>query len=411
MEIDKINKLADHLYNNLMKIGIQAIRDLFSSGQTLSEEIKYDINEEYLKQMIISQLNLGHMLLTHKYFSASFDMRSEFNREANKLRQRITSGKALLFDNDMLDALFGNTLEISTSEEYKNWKEFVYQDSHNGKGFDEIYFEEETKWNYENEKNPIKKFIQSFKYRKMQKGMFLEDYYVKKVREMIRTGIKNSPEDTFNAYRESHTILEKGVVEYEELKTVEDIIKMVLISLQCNQDKPINIEDVCCTIRKDTQMGIEFRQKQVTLGEENGVKRTPVIYTIDFEKVQESIGELQEKYEEAYNKNQSKEDYIKDITKVYVDFIYIQPYEDGNKRTALCLFNSMLLSKGIVPPPISLINNEQMTEAFYKVQQNDYTMLQDIIINEYRKMQSDNSTSSEIQRNEQIDIQNERAIL
>lgn len=64
----------------------------------------------------------------------------------------------------------------------------------------------------------------------------------------------------------------------------------------------------------------------------------------------------------------------------------------------------MLLSKGIIPPLISLINNEQMTEAFYKVQQNDYTMLQNIIINEYRNMQSDNSTNSKIQRNEQIYI-------
>lgn len=408
MEIDKINKLSNQLYSNFTKTGIQVIRDLFFRGKTLSQEIEYDINKEYLKQMIMSQLNIGHMLLTHKYFSASFNMRSEFNKEAEELRQRIKSGTILSFDNDTLNALFSNTLEISTPEEYENWREFVYQDHHNGKRFDEIYYEEETKWNYENEKNPIKKFIQSFKYRKMQKGMLLEDCYVKRVREKIREGINNNPENTFDAYRECHTMLEKGVVEYEELKTVEDIIKMTLISLQQNQDNSINIGEVCRILRNNTQMGTEFRKRSVTLGTEGGVRKGPVIHTIDFEKIPEAMKELQERYKEVYNKNQSKEDYIKEITKIYADFIYMQPYEDGNKRTALCLFNSMLLSKGIIPPPISLINDEQMTEAFYKVQYNDYTMLQGIIMNEYGKMQSDNLTNSEIQRNKQIDIQNEK---
>lgn len=408
MEIDKINKLSNQLYCNLTKAGIQIIRDLFSKGKTLSEEIEYDANKEYLKQMLISQLNLDHMLLTHKYLFANFDLRAEFNKEANELRQRIKSGTILLFDNDTLNALFGNTLEISTPEEYENWKKFAYQNNHNGKRFDEIYFEEETKWNYENERNPIKKFIKSFKYRKMQEGMLIEDSYVKVVREQIREGINSNPEDTFDAYRKCHTMLEKGVTEYKELKTVEDIIKMTLISLQQNQDNSINIKEICCMLRNNTQMGTEFRKKPVTLGTKEGIRKGPVIHTIDFEKIPKSIEKLQERYEEVYNKNQSKEDYIKEITKIYVDFIYMQPYEDGNKRTALCLFNSMLLSKGIIPPPISLINDEQMIEAFYKVQYNDYTMLQDIVIKEYRKMQSDNSTNSEIQINKIIDTQKQK---
>jgi len=408
MEIDKISSIANHLYNNIAETGIQAIRDFFSKGKTLPEEIKYDVNKEYLKQMILSQLNISHMLFIHKYFLADFDRRPDFNKEANELRQGVTLGSTLSFDNDTLDALFGNTLEIATPEEYENWREFAYQAKHNEKKFDEIYFEEEAKWMYENEKNPIKKFIQLFKYKRMQKGMLLEDYYVKRVREMIRNGIKSNPEDTFSAYRECHTMLAKGVTEYEELKTVEDIIKMTLISLQYNQDEPIDIEKVCSMIRSSTQMGVEYRNKPVTLGTESGIRNGPVIHTIDFSEVPEAIEELQERYEETYNKEQGKEDYIRDISKIYADFIYIQPYEDGNKRTSLCLLNSMLLSKGIVPPPISLINNERMTEAFYKVQDNDYTMLQDIIVDEYRKMQSDNLDNSEFQGNKEIDIQNEK---
>lgn len=408
MEIDKINELSNELYSNLTKTGIQAIRDLFFKGETLLEEIKYDIDKEYIKQMLISQLNLDHMLLTHKYFSAGFDRRAEFNKEADELRQRMTSGSTLLFDNDILDALFGNTLEISTLEEYENWKEYAYQNNHKAKRLDEIYFEEESKWNYENETNPIKKLLQSFKYKKLQKGKLLEDGYIKKIRENIRRGIEKNPEDTFDAYRKCHTMLEKGVTEYEELKTVEEIVKMTLISLQQNQNNPINIEESCCRIRNATTMGITFRKKPVMLGTKNGIKKGPVIHTMEFEEIPKSIKGLQERYEESYNKNQSKEDYIRDITKIYVDFIYIQPYEDGNKRTGLCLFNSMLLSKGIVPPPISLINNERMTEAFYKVQDNDYTMLQDIIVNEYKEMQQVNVDNGEIEKNKKINSQNEK---
>ena len=43
----------------------------------------------------------------------------------------------------------------------------------------------------------------------------------------------------------------------------------------------------------------------------------------------------------------------------------------------------MLLSKGIIPPPISLVNDEQMVEAFYKAENKDYTMMQDIIFERY----------------------------
>lgn len=66
--------------------------------------------------------------------------------------------------------------------------------------------------------------------------------------------------------------------------------------------------------------------------------------------------------------------------------MFIQPYEDGNKRTALCLLNSMLISKNIVPPAISLVNNQDMVKAFYKVQEKDYTMLQDLFIKKHREM-------------------------
>lgn len=396
MEIDKIKALSNKVYSEVAENGINAIKKLFSKGNTLAEELRYDSCEEYLKRMLISQLDIDKMLLTHKYYSRDWNERDIFARESDEIREKVESETNLQFDDDTIEALFGNTLPILSEEDYEKWKEFVYSGRHGEKRFDDIFLEEEFKYNYENEKNPVKRIIQSFKHRKMQKRSALEDSYVKRVREMLREGIIENPNDSFTAYRDCHTKLEKGVIEYASLKDREDIARMTLISLTGNQDEIINIEEECQKIRDEmkndigtTRIGKEYRQRQVTLGSESGISSRPVMQTIPFEQVPNAMKNLQKEYEEAYNTEQGQEEYIRKIAKIYADFINIQPYEDGNKRTAMCLFNSMLLSKDIVPPPISLINNEQMVKAFYKVQdEKDYTMLQDIIVEQYKKMQS-----------------------
>lgn len=397
MKAKDVSKLARKLYIEIEKDGIDRVKGLFSKGETLSQELKFDANEEYLKKMIISQLNIGRMLMSHKYRNSGFDERTAFNNEADKIRGQIDSQEALKFDNPTLEALFGNSLNISTEQEYEEWRGFADFDRHKEKKFDTIYLEEEARFNYENETNPLKKFIKSFRYRKILKEGTLEDSYVKKVREMIREKIAENPEDHSIAYRDTHSTLEKGVEEYESIKEIEDIARMTLESLSVKDDKPINIEEVCNRVRSEmkstiglTRNGTEYRKRQVTIGSESGISNRPVIHTIQFEEVLEAIKNLQIEYEKAYNSSQSEEEYIKQIAKIYADFIFIQPYEDGNKRTAMCVFNSMLISKGIVPPPISLINDNQMVKAYYNAHEKDYEMLQSVITEKYRKVENAN---------------------
>ena len=395
MKTKDVSKLARKLYIEIEEKGIDRIKELFSKGKTLSQELKFDANEEYLKKMIMSQLNIGRMLMSHKYRNSGFDERAAFNSEADKIRGQIDGQEVLKFDNHTLEALFGNSLNISTEQEYEEWKEFVDSDRHKEKKFDTIYLEEEARFSYENETNPLKKIIKSFKYRRLLKEGTLEDSYVKKVRGMIKEKIAENPEDHFIAYRDTHSALEKGVEEYESIKDIEDIARMTLKSLSVEDDKPINIGEVCNRVRGEmkstigsTKNGTEYRKKQVTLGSESGISNRPVIHTIQFEEVPEAIKNLQIEYEKAYNSSQSEEEYIKQIAKIYADFIFIQPYEDGNKRTAACLFNSMLMSKGIVPPPISLTNDDQMVKAYYNAHEKDYEMLQSVVTEKYREMKS-----------------------
>ena len=393
MKTKDVSKLARKLYIEIEEKGIDRVKELFSKGKTLSQELKFDANEEYLKKMIISQLNIGRMLMSHKYRNSGFDERAAFNSEADKIRGQIDSQEVLKFDNPTLEALFGNSLNISTEQEYEEWREFVDSDRHKEKKFDTIYLEEEARFSYENETNPLKKIIKSFKYRRLLKEGTLEDSYVKKVRKMIKEKIAENPEDHFISYRDTHSALKKGVEEYESIKDIEDIARMTLKSLSVEEDNPINIEEVCNRVRSEmkstissTKNGTEYRKKQVTLGSESGISNRPVIHTIPFEKVPDAIKNLQIEYEKAYNSSQSEEEYIKQIAKIYADFIFIQPYEDGNKRTAACLFNSMLMSKEIVPPPISLTNDDQMVKAYYNAHEKDYEMLQSAVTEKYREM-------------------------
>lgn len=415
METRDIIELSKKLYIEIEENGINRIRELFSKGETLSQELKFDVNEEYLKKMIMSQLDIGRMLMSHKYRNSGFDERAAFNSEADKIRGQIDSQEVLKFDNPTLEALFGNSLNISTEQEYEEWREFVDSDRHKEKKFDTIYLEEEARFSYENETNPLKKIIKSFKYRRLLKEETLEDSYVKKAREMIKEKIAENPEDHFIAYRDTHSALEKGVEEYESIKDIEDIARMTLKSLSVEEDKPINIEEVCNRVRSEmkstigsTKNGIEYRKRQVTIGSESGISNRPVIHTIQFEEVPEAIKNLQIEYEKAYNSSQSEEEYIKQIAKIYADFIFIQPYEDGNKRTAMCVFNSMLISKGIVPPLISLINDNQMVKAYYNAYEKNYEMLQSVITEKYRKVENANLNIGVQEEKEATDRETEK---
>ncbi len=415
MKAKDVSKLARKLYIEIEENGINRIRELFSKGETLSQELKFDVNEEYLKKKIMSQLYIGRMLMSHKYRNSGFDERAAFNSEADKIRGQIDSQEVLKFENPTLEALFGNSLNISTEQEYEEWRGFADFDRHKEKKFDTIYLEEEARFSYENETNPLKKIIKSFKYRRLLKEGTLEDSYVKKVREMIKEKIAENAEDHSIAYRDTHSTLEKGVEEYESIKDIEDIARMTLASLLVEDDKPINIEEVCNRVRSEmkstigsTKNGTEYRKKQVTLGSESGISNRPVIHTIQFEEVPEAIKNLQIEYEKAYNSSQSEEEYIKQIAKIYADFIFIQPYEDGNKRTAMCVFNSMLMSKEIVPPPISLTNDDQMVKAYYNAHEKDYEMLQNVVIEKYRKVENANPNIGVQEEKEATDRETEK---
>ena len=68
----------------------------------------------------------------------------------------------------------------------------------------------------------------------------------------------------------------------------------------------------------------------------------------------------------------------------------------------------MLISKGIVPPPISLINDNQMVKAYYNAHEKDYEMLQSVITEKYRKVENANLNIGVQEEKEATDRETEK---
>ena len=381
-----INKTSKQIQSDIVKQGVDAIKDLFSEGKSFKERVEANPEKEYVKKMLISQMDIDGMLLTHKYAGVRYNEIPAFREESGKITEQIRLDSQLVFNEDTIEALFGNSLDITSEEECERFRQLCEGTA--GIDITTLYTEEKFKSKYENEKNVIKKFIQGFKYKKMIKQNTLEESSVKKAREVIRKIITENPEENAGyLITKSGEAIQKGIFEYKGLQELEDITKITLVSLQQKEGELINIEAVCKKTRNimqersSSKFDTNYRQKQVTIGTDRGISKGPVIATIPFEEIPAAMQDLQQRYENAYNISQSDEEYISEISKIYADFVYIQPYEDGNKRTATCLLNSMLLSKGILPPPISLSNDgKELGKAFSNAHDKDYTMLQDMIV-------------------------------
>lgn len=60
-----------------------------------------------------------------------------------------------------------------------------------------------------------------------------------------------------------------------------------------------------------------------------------------------------------YYQNCSDLEFVENIIELFGDVTLTQIFREGNKRTAKCLFNKMLLSRGIIPPIADLNENER----------------------------------------------------
>ncbi|MDR0978772.1 MAG: Fic family protein [Lachnospiraceae bacterium] len=392
--------------NEIANEGIEGIKKMLLKGDTLSQQLHFDETEEYIKKIVLAQFDISKMLINGKYNPGTVAYREDNNHDKkhyiedrDKIIQRIYSDSVLQFSENEMDSILGNSLGIENEEEYERWNQIGYSAVTRDHTIQSLAEEETIRYNYENENNPVKKFFQSFKYKKLFKNTEIEDKFSKKIRELLQKGFEITNGNPRRAEDYAVSNIQKGISEYPNLIQASSIAEMAIDSLKHQKIEPINIVESCKESRRvekenENIKSQDFRQHSVTLGGNDADSRELVIETMDFKEIPKAMQELQENYEELYNNSVSSDEYAKGLAKIYSDFIYIQPYEDGNKRTATCLLNKMFLSKGLLPPVVSLVNDDRFIEAVLKAKEQDYSDLEDLILSEYKKVNSVENTDN-----------------
>lgn len=388
-----INNAARNMLSNINKQGSDYVKNMFRAGTSFQESIKYDIVNEYIKKMIISQLDIEGMLECHKYY---YDYKNpELKEEYRRIKEQMSSDLNISFDEETTDALFGNTYGIKSDRGYKILEQ-ISDPCRVGKII-QIYSEEKFKYYYENENNRIKKFLMSFKYKKLFPEDVIEEKGVVETRDIFRNFIHNNPginEDIIIYARQPGGNLHKGMSEYKLLKGMEGVVAAVMQSLQQTHClEPIDLKKTCNKCR--TMLRGEYLYKYPSEYRTKDTIKYKDISSSEYlehnlsphQDIKSRMEELQKRYEELYLTSETNEEYISGVSGIFVDFLDIHPYENGNKITATCLLNNMLLSKGIIPPPISLANDEKLGEAFAQKGKEKYNAVEEIISNGCKNMQ------------------------
>lgn len=121
-------------------------------------------------------------------------------------------------------------------------------------------------------------------------------------------------------------------------------------------------------------------QNKVHIGE------MKTIYSMKPEDIPYFLQGLQNKYNELYATGTNYE-FVEGCIEIMGDLMMAQIFLSGNKRTAKCLFNEMLISRGILPPVVDLNENElALWDSFVESRNLNYKEAKEQILEETKDM-------------------------
>lgn len=170
---------------------------------------------------------------------------------------------------------------------------------------------------------------------------------------------------------------------YIKTHTLIPLVVGILKSLT-GLPEPIDLKKACLEIQKDNNCpGKTVRYKQEN---QLHLSDNTIIYSINPEEVEPLFTSLSRKYCDAYQ-NVNDYEFIEYCIEIMGDIMLSQVFVQGNKRTAKCLFNKMLISRGILPPIVDL-NEDEMSlwDSFTNSRHKDYQTAKEKILSETKKM-------------------------
>ena len=119
--------------------------------------------------------------------------------------------------------------------------------------------------------------------------------------------------------------------------------------------KQLNIFDTCQEFQKilNCNYGTVYYNDFNHLTLPNGEK----IFSTPYEDIKRQYNTFQKKYKYFYE-NATDLEYVEGCAETLGSVLMSQIFREGNKRTARCLFNQMLISRGILPPVLDFNENE-----------------------------------------------------
>lgn len=423
---DNIIKLVEKLKAEIDNRGIDAVREFFSNQRMIANNLADSQDIEYIKRMIMAQLHVHSMVVSHKYHELNFEDKEKLAEDVSRLHSKIDSNNILLFDNEELDMLFGNPLGIKNQREYNKLNNYYYN-MYSYDTFLKMCDLEKDRMALSSCKNPFKRFLLSQRIKKNGNHYSLTPLEAQVVRKIVSEEISKNPlADQFLIFKMVSQRMDRSLYEAGRSFEATDIIKMTLSSLRNPLKEPINIIDACKSYRRELgevyslmDEKIDYRKKETYLGGGIGQKK---IKNIEPEKIPEEMEKLQLEYMDAYENSKDMEEYIKRVSRIFAKFVYLQPFEDCNKRTGICLLNAMFQSKGIKPVPFSVTHSkylryEVFKNAYDRAGQGNYSALEDVMVEVCKKegriaqnKENEGTKSIEKQKPNDKDLENKAEI-
>lgn len=223
--------------------------------------------------------------------------------------------------------------------------------------------------------------------RKMINSQFdIDSIYKKSYSGLSKKKIKNLLDNPSN-YSEYEIKNFFGYFPSKMKKTLCDLAKGVLYSLSAYQEEScINIFNEAINLQKvlNCWRGTVYYNNVNIVCLSNGDK----IYSIPYEDIERRYNDFQQEYEYYFRNSTSDLEYVEGCTEIVGNVVMSQIFIDGNKRTSKCLFNAMLVVRGIVPPILNFCHSDEIDlfEQFAYNRNNKYLPVKKEILEETLKV-------------------------
>ena len=174
-------------------------------------------------------------------------------------------------------------------------------------------------------------------------GSYLEsrEYSREKIEHMLTIPSEFSEDELKRMFLYSFPLKTK-------LKGLYDIAMGTLYSLYGYKDSKVNILDDCFTFQKQLNCFCgtvtDYDFNYIVLPNGQKLVSMPAMDIVD------SYARYQKEYDFYCENHSSDLELIEGCVEVMGNVVTSQIFKEGNKRTARCLFNAMMISNGIVPP-------------------------------------------------------------